>query len=76
MTKDSISEEYRASKSRVDGAEEVMRGAMGLFYLLKNLWWSSLDFPRFDTHRLHRTPDSADEAPSRLMDRSTIYIGF
>jgi hypothetical protein len=61
-----------ASDSKEDGAEDCNTGKVAAIYLSNASWWSSLDFPRFDSCRLHRAPDFADEAPRwRLLEISS-----
>jgi hypothetical protein len=51
------------AKNRVGaGAGSQSTGPLTAIYLCGVSWWSSLDFPRFESCRLHRAPDSTDDA--------------
>jgi hypothetical protein len=50
-------------KNRIGaGAGYQSTGTPTAIYLFEVSWWSSLDFPRFESCRAHRAPDLTDDA--------------
>jgi hypothetical protein len=69
-----------AAESLEDGAEGQLMGEVTAIYLCNSYEWSSLDFPRFvprlKVPRLHRAPDSAEEAPRCGCSKMSTQFGL